>query len=116
MFAATAGLATAQDTTSTTHKNARTLGGCLEKSADADGYRLTTEAGGTCGIKSDSVKLEPHVGHTVMVTGVVSNGTLDGLKKIPSPRQLSTVSTRVLPSTLHVTVTNLEMVSTSCEK
>src|ERR1700730_10043313 len=98
MFGGNAGPATAQDTTNTTHKKTRTLSGCLEKSADADEYQLTTKVGGTWEIKSDSVKLGPHVGHSVMVTGVVSDATLHGTEHG------------------HMTVTNLKMVSTSCDK
>jgi hypothetical protein len=35
LFAGTAGLATAQDTTSTTYNKTRTLTGCLQKGDDA---------------------------------------------------------------------------------
>jgi hypothetical protein len=51
MFAGTAGLATAQDTTKTTHKKTRTLSGCLQTGDDANEYKLTTAKGGTWEIK-----------------------------------------------------------------
>jgi hypothetical protein len=76
-----AGLATAQDTTKTTHKKTRTLTGCLQKGDDANEYKLTATKGATWEIKSDTVKLEDHVAHTVTVTGVVSNATLHGAKE-----------------------------------
>jgi hypothetical protein len=63
MFAGSAGLATAQDTTKTTHKNTRTLTGCLQKGEDANEYNFTAKDGGTWEIQSDSVKLGEHVGH-----------------------------------------------------
>jgi hypothetical protein len=116
MFAATAGLATAQDTTKTTHQKTRTLTGCLQKSADADEYQLTTKAGGTWEIKSDSVKLGPHAGHTVMVTGVVSNATLHGLKEDTKSETREHGINKSSTEHGHMTVTNLKMVSTSCEK
>src|SRR6202795_5079337 len=81
MFASTAGLATAQNTTKTTHKKVRTLSGCLQKGDDANEYKLTTAKGGTWEIKSDGVALGEHVGHTVRVTGVVSHATMHGAKE-----------------------------------
>jgi aspartokinase-like uncharacterized kinase len=41
----------------------------------------TETGGGTWEIKSDSVKLDEHVGHTVKVTGVVSIATAHGVKE-----------------------------------
>src|SRR6202165_6369594 len=81
MFAGAAGLATAQDTTKTTHKKARTLSACLQKGDDANEYQLTTAKGGTWEIKSDSLKLGDHVGHRVTITGVVSNAKMHGMKE-----------------------------------
>src|SRR4026209_1762614 len=72
-FISTAGLAAAQETTKTTHKKTRTLTGCLQKGEDANEYNFTAKGGGTWEIKSDSVKLDEHVGHTVKITGVVAN-------------------------------------------
>src|ERR1700730_5445334 len=65
----------------TTHKKVRTVTGCLQRTDDANEYRLTTKDGGTWEIKSDAVKMAPHVGHTVTVTGVVPAATLHGLKE-----------------------------------
>src|ERR1700681_4865268 len=81
LFAGTAGLATAQDTTKTTHKKARTIRGCLQKSDDANEYKLTTAKGGTWELKSDGVNLGEHAGHTVTVTGVVSHAKMHGMKE-----------------------------------
>jgi hypothetical protein len=81
MFAGAAGLAAAQDTTKSTHKKTRTLTGCLQKGEDANEYNLTAKGGGTWEIKSDSVKLDEHVGHTVKIVGVVSNATMHGMKE-----------------------------------
>src|ERR1700675_780388 len=81
VFAGAAGLATAQETTKTTHKKTRTLTGCLQKGEDANEYNFTAKGGGTWEIKSDSVKLDEHVGHTVKITGVVANATAHGMKE-----------------------------------
>src|SRR6266446_10898829 len=78
MLATVVGLAAAQDTTKPTHKKTRTLTGCLQKGEDANEYNLTTKKGSTWELKSDSVNLGDHVGHTVKVTGVVSNDKLHG--------------------------------------
>ena len=43
MFAGVAGLATAQDTTETTHKKTRTITGCLQKGEDANEYNFAAK-------------------------------------------------------------------------
>jgi ABC-type sugar transport system substrate-binding protein len=116
MFAATSGLATAQDTTKTTHKKTRTLTGCLQKGDDANEYRLTTAKGGTWEIKSDSLKLGDHVGHTVTITGVVSNATLHGAKEDAKAEAKEHGVDKDSTEHGHMTVTYLKMVSDSCSK
>src|ERR1700680_5326900 len=81
VFTSIVGLAAAQDTTKTTHKKVRTLSGCLQKGDDANEYKLTTAKGSTWEIESDSLKLGDHVGHTVTITGVVSNAKMHGMKE-----------------------------------
>ena len=116
LFAGTAGLATAQDTTKTTHKKTRTLTGCLQKGDDANEYKLTTAKGGTWEIKSDSVKLGEHVGHTVKITGVVSNATAHGMKEDAKAEMKEHGMDKHATEHGHMTVTNLTMVSDSCKK
>jgi hypothetical protein len=116
MFASTAGLATAQDATKTTHKKTRVLTGCLQKGDDANEYKLTTAKGGTWEIKSDSLKLGDHVGHTVTITGVVSNATLHGAKEDAKAEAKEHGMDKDSTEHGHMTVTNLTMVSDSCSK
>jgi hypothetical protein len=116
MFAGTAGLATAQDTTKTTHKKTRTLTGCLQKGDDAKEYKLTTAKGGTWEIKSDSLKLGDHVGHTVTITGVVSDATLHGAKEDAKAEAKEHGVDKDSTEHGHMTVTYLKMVSDSCSK
>jgi hypothetical protein len=115
MFAGTASLATAQDATKTTHKKTRTLTGCLQKAEDAKEYNLTTKDGGTWEVKSDSVKLGPHVGHTMTITGVVSNATLHGVKEDVKSEAKEHGVDKDSTEHGHMTVTNAKMVSDSCQ-
>jgi len=116
VFAGAAGLASAQDTTKTTHKKTRTLTGCLQKSEDAHEYNLTTKSGATWEIKSDSVKLDEHVGHTVKVTGVVSNAMAHGMKEDTKQEMKEHGMDKSATEHGHLTVTHLTMVSDGCAK
>ena len=116
MFSATAGLATAQDATKTTHKKTRTLSGCLQKGDEANEYRLTTAKGATWEIKSGTLKLGDHVGHTVTLTGVVSNAKLHGMKEDAKAEAKEHGVDKDSTEHGHMTVTHLKMVSDSCSK
>jgi len=116
MFAGAAGLAIAQDTTKTTHKKTRTLTGCLQQGEDAHEYDLTVQGGGTWEIKSDSVKLGQHVGHTVTVTGVVPNAKLHGMKEDAKREMKEHGIAEHAKERGHLTVTGLKMVSDTCQK
>jgi hypothetical protein len=113
---ASVGLATAQDTTKTTHKKTRTLTGCLQKGDDANEYNLTTTKGGKWEIKSDSLKLGEHVGHTVTITGVVANATAHGMKEDTKEEMKEHGMDKNATEHGHLTATDLKMVSDSCQK
>jgi Protein of unknown function (DUF5818) len=114
IFVGTVGSATAQDTTKTTHKKTRTVTGCLAKGDDAGEYKLTTAKGGTWEIKSETVKLVDHVGHTVTITGVVSNAALHGMKEDAKDEAKEHDMDKNAAEHGHMTVTDLTMVSESC--
>ena len=117
MFTGTIGLASAQDTTKkTTHKKTRTLTGCLQKGDAANEYKLTTEKGGTWEIKSDTVTLGDHVGHTVALTGVVSNAKMHGMKEDAKAEAKEHGVDKDSTEHGHMAVTQLKMVSDSCSK
>ena len=116
MFVGAARLAAAQDTTKTTHKKARTLTGCLQKGEDANEYNLTAQNGGTWEIKSDSVKLDDHVGHTVTVTGVVSHHKEHAMKEDTKEEMKEHGMDKNAKEHGHMTVTDLTMVSETCQK
>ncbi len=115
MLAGAGRFASAQDDAKkATHKKVRTLTGCLQKADDANEYQLTTKAGATWEIKSDSVKMSPHVGHTVTVTGVVPDAMLHGLKEDTKTEAREHGVDKDSTEHGHLTVTGLKMVSHSC--
>jgi hypothetical protein len=116
LFSSAARVATAQDSPKTSHKKTRTLTGCLLKGHDADEYKLTALDGGTWEIKSDTVKLGNHVGHTVKITGVVSNVTMHGAKEDAKAEAKEHGIAKDSTEHGHLTVTNLSMVSEGCKQ
>jgi hypothetical protein len=115
LFAGTAGRAAAQDAPSTTHNKTRTLTGCLQKGDDANEYRLTTARGSTWELKSNGHRLSNHVGHTVTITGVVSNAELHGAKEDAKAEAKEHGMDKESTEHGHMKVTNLKMVSDSCK-
>jgi hypothetical protein len=114
VFAGTAGLATAQ--TKTTHKKTRTLSGCLQTGDSANEYKLTTAKGGTWELHSDSLKLGDHVGHSVTITGVVSNAKMHGMKEDAKAEAKEHGVDKHSTEHGSITVTDLSMVSDTCKK
>jgi hypothetical protein len=96
----------------------RTLTGCLQKGDGANEYVLMGKNGSTWELRSDSVDLAPHVGHTVTITGTASTihakahemkeGTKDEMKEHGMDKNATEHG--------HLKVTNLEMVSKNCER
>jgi hypothetical protein len=102
------------ETKKETHKNTRTVTGCMQK--DGDEYMVTARDGSTWEVKSDSVALAKHVGHTVTVTGAVSNAALHGAKEDTKAEAREHGIDKSSTEHGHMTVTNLKMVGSSCEK
>jgi hypothetical protein len=111
-----AGWALSQETTKTTHKKTRTLTGCLQKGDAADEYNLTTAKGSTWEIKSDTIQLVDHVGHTVKITGVVANAKAHGMKEDAKEEMKEHGMDKHAAEHGHMTVTALSMVSDGCQK
>jgi hypothetical protein len=97
----------AQDTTDTSRKT-RTVTGCLQKGNHANEYHLIAE-NAKWDLRSDNVRLADHVGHEVKVDGAVSNAAFHGMKE-----DLKAEVDKTPTETGDLTVTNLEMVSDSC--
>jgi hypothetical protein len=115
LFVASASTLVAQDEQKTTHKKVRTLSGCLQKGDGEKEYKLTDAKGDNWEIKSDAVALDEHVGHTVRVTGVVSNAAIHGAKE-DAKEEANEHGVGDSVEHGHMTVTGLKMVSESCSK
>jgi hypothetical protein len=113
LFVLSASTLLAQDEQKTTHKNVRTLSGCLQKGDGEKEYKLTDAKGDSWEIKSDAVALGEHVGHTVRVTGVVSNAMAHGAKE-DAKDKASEHGVGDSTEHGHMTVTGLKMVSEGC--
>ena len=97
-----------------THKNTRTVTGCVQR--DGDEYVVTAKDGSTWEVKSDSIDLAKHVGHTVTVTGAVSNAAIHGAKEDTKAEAREHGIGKNSTEHGHMTATGLKMVSSSCEK
>jgi hypothetical protein len=88
----------------------RSITGCLSKGDSANEFAVTTGDGGKWEVRSKTVKLSPHVGHTVTVTGEVWHPDMHGTKE--------KAKEAVDPDAKehgHLKVTKVEMVSDSCK-
>jgi hypothetical protein len=89
----------------------RNVTGCLSKGDSAREFKVTGEDGSTWEVTSATVKLAPHLGHTVTVTGKVWHPDMHGAKE----KAKETVDPDAKEHG-HLKVTNVEMVSESCKK
>jgi hypothetical protein len=113
--------AVAQDTSSDTKSKSdtRTIAGCLSKgdnSASSNEYLLTANDGSTWEVRSDTVSLADHVGHTVSATGVVKNATAHNLKEDAKDAAHDAHMKKDTSEHGHMTITDVQMISKSCEK
>ena len=88
----------------------RNITGCLSKTDNAGEYKVTANDGSTWEVKSKTVKLMPHVGHTVTVTGEVWHPDMHGAKEKAKDTMDSDAKEHG-----HLNVTKVEMVSDSCK-
>jgi len=95
------GVAIAQSGSDSTDLKTYTATGCLQKNSVTNVYTITDENGKLWDLRSDTVSLNAHVGHTVTVSGT-----------IPQPPKNSTDTS---PQN-HLLVTKLDMVRDSCKQ
>ena len=112
--------AAAQEETSASKSKSdvRTVTGCLTKGDGADEFLLTGNDGSTWearGSKS-GVDLASHVGHTISATGVVSNTTAHNLKEDAKDAANDTGMKKDNTEHGHLKITDVQMVSESCQK
>jgi hypothetical protein len=94
----------------------RTLTGCLSKAEGHHEYKLTTENGSTWELHSKSVRLSPHRGHTVTVTGKVRHADMHDAKEKVKDEMKEHGMDKDAVEHGHLNVTNVNMVSDSCRK
>jgi hypothetical protein len=94
----------------------RTLTGCLSKGDSAHEYKLTTENGSTWELHSKSVKLSPHRGHTVTVTGKVRHADMHEAKEKAKDEMKEHGIDKDATEHGHLNVTKVSMVSDSCKR
>jgi hypothetical protein len=102
---------TPQNETKDKDASLRTLTGCLARGDGAGEYKLTTPEGNTWEVRSKTVRLGPHVGHTVTISGKVQNSGMHGAKE----KAKETVDSDAKEHG-HLTATDLSMVSDSCKR
>jgi len=94
----------------------RTLTGCLTKAEGAHEYKLTTENGGTWELHSKTVRLSPHRGHTVTVTGKVRHADMHEAKEKVKDEMKEHDMDKGATEHGHLTVTSVSMVSDSYKR
>lgn len=94
----------------------RTLTGCLSKAEGAHEYLLKAGDGATWELHSKTVKLSPHAGHTVTVTGRVRNADMHGAKEAAKDEMKEHGVDKNSTEHGHLNVTKISMVSETCQK
>ena len=89
----------------------RSITGCLSKGDSAREFKITGEDGSTWEVTSATVRLSPHLGHTVTVSGKVWHPDMHGAKE----KAKETVDADAKEHG-HLKATKVEMVSESCKK
>ncbi|HEY1263662.1 MAG TPA: hypothetical protein VGF06_09070 [Terriglobales bacterium] len=94
----------------------RTVTGCLAQGDSAGEYMLTATDGSMWELKSDSVPLAEHVGHTVAVTGAIENASAHEMKEGAKDAAAATGMKKHNHERGDLKVSDLKMVSDSCSK
>jgi hypothetical protein len=116
----TASWAVAQDGTSDSKSKSdvRTITGCLSKGDSADEFLLAGTDGSTWEVRrsKSGVDLASHVGHVISATGVVSNAMAHNLKEDTKDAAKDTGVKKDNTEHGHLKITDVQMVSDSCQK
>ena len=115
LFASAVPLAKSDDKDKNSEK-ARTLTGCLQKGDEANEYVLTASDGSTWELRSDTVDLAPHVGHTVTITGTVSHAKAHEMKEDAKGEMKEHGMAKNAKEHGHLKATELTMLSDTCQK
>ena len=94
----------------------RDVTGCLSKSDGGNEFLLTGNDGSTWEVRSSRVALADHVGHTVTATGIVSNAKMHNMKEDAKDAANDSGMKKGNSEHGHMKITELKMVSDSCQK
>jgi hypothetical protein len=100
LLTAFAGLPAAARAQENTDESPHHVTGCLRQGAAANIYTLTDEDGKTWDLRSRTVALAPHVGHTVTATGTIPKSDKSSDDNTPQN---------------HLVVTAVKMVRNNCK-
>jgi hypothetical protein len=111
------GVSLAQDTTSSgkSKSDVRTITGCLAQGSSSDKYVLNGNDGSTWDVKSDTVALADHIGHTITAKGTVSNVTMHNMKEEAKDAASSAGMKKSNNEHGDLEVASVKMVSKSCK-
>jgi hypothetical protein len=117
--------ATSQDSTKATAtqekqdkrpmSHTKTVTGCLQKGDEPGEFSIKGEDGKTWGLRSNSVKLEQHLGHQVTVTGSAHRES-KAHEKAEEKKEGQMENAAGKEEYGHLRVTSLKMVSEICSK
>jgi hypothetical protein len=112
-----ASVSLAQDTTSSGKSKSknRTITGCLMQGDSASKFVLNGADGSSWDVKSDSVALPDHVGHTVTATGTVSNVTMHNAKEEAKDAAAAAGAKKENNEHGDLEITSVKMVSKTCK-
>ena len=94
----------------------RTITGCLQKTGDANEFRLLGNDGSNWEVRSDTVALADHAGQTVSATGVISNSTAHNMKEDTKEMAHDTGMKKHNAEHGHLRITDLQTVNNSCSQ
>ena len=94
----------------------RSVTGCLQKTDHANEFLLLANDGSSWNVRSSTVSLAEHVGHTVTATGTVSHKTAHNLKEDSKDVAQDTGMKKHNEEHGSLKVTDVQMVSDSCTK
>jgi hypothetical protein len=111
--------AMAQDETSDSKSKSevRTITGCLTKGDSAKEFLLTGNDGSTWEVRDNgSANLASHVGHTISAKGVVAHSKMHNMKEDAKDTAKDSGMKKDNSEHGHLKVTDVTMVSDSCQK
>lgn len=107
----------AQDTSPDKSKSdTRTITGCLTRGDNANEFLLTANDGSTWEVRSNTVSLADHIGHTVTATEVVNHPMAHNMKEDAKEAATDAHMKKSDTEHGHMTITDVKMVSHSCQK